>query len=74
MVPDQLREPGGGGLLGGETGLAGFAVGAAALDLDGLVGAEEEQGSDGGDLDAADLGSAVAGSPGATLERGVLPG
>lgn len=44
VVPDQLCEPGGGGLLGGQAGhrvdggdagLAGLAVGAAALDLDG---------------------------------------
>lgn len=58
---------------GGDRGLAGLAVGAAALDLDGLAGAGEEQVVHGSDFDPADLGAAVAGAPGAALERDVLP-
>src|SRR3954451_9029428 len=51
-VADELRELGGSGLLGGQAGdrvdgvdggLAGLAVGAPALDLNGLTGAREEQ-------------------------------
>jgi hypothetical protein len=77
VVPDQLRELGGAGLLGGQAGhrvdggdrgLAGLAVGAAALDLDGLPGAGEEQVADGGDLDPADLAAAVSAVASAALE------
>ncbi len=83
MVSDQLCELGGDGLLdsqaghrvdGGDRRLAGFAVGTAALDLKGLVGAGDEQVVDAGDLDPVDLGAAVAGAAGASLERDVLPG
>ncbi|CAM5621904.1 hypothetical protein SCANM124S_06992 [Streptomyces canus] len=83
VVPDQLRELGRGGLLGGQAGdridggdgdLAGLAVGAAPLDLDRLAGAGEEQVADGGDLDPADLGAAMAAVPGAALKRDFFPG
>lgn len=83
MVADELRELGGTGLLGGQAGdrvyggegcVASLAVGASALDLNGLTGAGEAQVARGGDLDATDLGAAVADAVGAALERGVLPG
>ncbi|MEU5536850.1 hypothetical protein [Streptomyces sp. NPDC020362] len=59
------------GVDGGDAGLAGLAVGAAAFDLDGLAGAGEQQVPDGGDLDAADLGSSMAGLLGAAQQRDV---
>lgn len=83
VVANQLRELGRGGLVGGQAGdgvdgldggPAGLAVGAAALDLDGLAGAGEEQVVHGGDLDAADLEASVTGVLGAALEWDVLPG
>ncbi|MFJ5282216.1 hypothetical protein, partial [Streptomyces parvulus] len=65
-------ELGRGGLLGGEAGdgldggLSGFAVGAAALDLDGPVGSGEEEVVHGGDLDAVDRRASSTGVPGAS--------
>jgi len=73
-----------GGLLGRQAGdrvdglrlgLAGLAVGAAALDLHGLDGVREEQaGTDGADLQTADLTAAVPGLGGAVPQRDLLPG
>lgn len=83
VVSDQGGELGRDGLLCGEAGdgvdrldggLAGLAVGAAALDLDGLAGTREEQVVHGGDLDAPDLIAAVAGVAGPSLERDLPPG
>ncbi len=74
-------ELGGRGFLGGQAGdgvdgldggPAGFAVGAASLDLDRLAGSGEEQVLDGGGLNAADFSASDA--PGAALERDVPPG
>ncbi|MFD5071906.1 hypothetical protein ACFWNC_28870 [Streptomyces sp. NPDC058369] len=81
VVPDESGELGGGGLLGGEAGegvdgldggIAGLAVGAPALDLDGLTGAGQEQVVHGGHLDPTDHAAAVADVPGAPLERDAL--
>ncbi len=66
VVPDQLRELGRGGLLGGQAGdsvdgldgdLAVLAVDATALELHSLTGAGEEQIVQGAQLDPADLAS-----------------
>jgi hypothetical protein len=63
-VADEFGELGRACLLGGQAGdgvdrldggLAGLAVGAPALDLDGLAGSWEEEAVDGGGLDPADL-------------------
>ncbi|WP_449348776.1 hypothetical protein [Streptomyces shaanxiensis] len=59
---------------GFEGGLAGLAVGAVALDLDGLAGSGEEEAVHGGGLDPADLGAAVAAALGASLQRDPFPG
>lgn len=73
----------GGGLLGGRAGhrvdggdggLAGLAVGVAALDLDGLAGSGKEQVVHGGDLDSVDLRAAMVAAARAALERDALPG
>jgi hypothetical protein len=83
VVADEFGELGRGGLLGGQAddgvdrldgGLADLAVGAAALDLDGLAGTGEEEAVHGGDLDPAGLRAAVADAAGAYLKRNVFPG
>ena len=52
---------------GVEGDFPGFAVHAAALELDGLAGTGEERVADGADLDAPDLAAAVASVAGAVL-------
>nr|WP_055719197.1 hypothetical protein [Streptomyces niveiscabiei] len=84
MTPDEFGESCRAGLFGREAddrvdglrlGLAGLVVGAAAPDLHRLDGVREEQaGSDGADLQAADLAAAVPGPGGAGLQRDLAPG